>query len=74
MPDEPKIVEAVGTAGAKGGTGGENYTSADVEQAMTDAAQECFDAGITDPDEIRAAKLYARGVVTGKIKPKGAKK
>jgi len=54
MADEPKIVEASGTAA------GSKVTALGLEKAMADAIQQAIDEGVTDPDEIRKRQLAAR--------------
>jgi hypothetical protein len=60
MADEPRIVEAVGTAGASGTKG---LASKEMEQAMAAAVQQAYDAGMTDPEELRRVQLEARARV-----------
>jgi hypothetical protein len=54
---EPRIVEAVGSAGASGRPG---VSARQLDEAMGQAAAQAQSEGITDPDEIRARMLKAK--------------
>ncbi len=62
------IVEGVAAMTAAGGITGSNTKSelaVRVEQAMAQAVQDCYTAGVTDPNEVRAAMLAARDKLLG---------
>ena len=65
-PVAPKIVEGVAAMTAVSALGEDKSTLAQqVEAAMAQAVQDCYTAGITDPDKVRAAMLAARDKLTG---------
>jgi hypothetical protein len=53
------IVEAVGAASVAM-PGADRSVSRDVQAAMTQAIQHAYEAGVTDPEEIRRRMLVAR--------------
>jgi hypothetical protein len=55
------IVEGVGiSSNASGTVGKKSDLSRRVEQAMVEAVQHCYDAGVTDPAEVNKAMMDAR--------------
>lgn len=57
MADEPRIVEAVGTASTKRLRPGQ--TTKSMETVMSEAVMECARQGITDPKQIQQAMRAA---------------
>ena len=72
MAKKPTIVEASGSASSSM-AGGNAPLAQGIEQAMTEATQQCFDEGITDPEEIKARKLDARQQVKDDMREAAAK-
>jgi hypothetical protein len=72
-----EVQKAAGTAGASGGGGtgaASGLSSLDIQAAMDEAAEACAKKGITDPDEIREAKLAAREKVKADYREAEAKR
>lgn len=61
------IVEAVATASGRtdmaNGDVGKSPLASLIEAAMSKAVTDCYEAGVTDPDEVRAKMLDAREAV-----------
>ena len=56
MGKAPVIQQAAGNAGSSSN----DLSGEAIQDVMARAVEECAEAGITDPDEIREAKLAAR--------------
>jgi predicted ATPase len=58
-------VAAMTAAGAITGSNTKSEIALRIEQAMAQAVQDCYTAGVTDPDKVRAAMLAARDKLLG---------
>jgi hypothetical protein len=63
--ETPGVAGSASAAPRSGAPGGVNVTASMIEDAMTEAVQQCAREGITDDATILARKLLARSAVTG---------